>query len=43
MKEKGLFKAEIEKLASCFNPVEASQGKSNYQKLRADTVKIVNK
>ena len=39
----GLYKAEIEKLASRFDPVEASQGKSNYEKLRTDTLKIVNK
>jgi hypothetical protein len=43
LKEKGLYKAEFEKLASRFDPVEASQGKSDYVKLRTDTLKIVNK
>ena len=43
LKEKGLFKAEIDKLASRFDPVEAAAGKSNYVKLRTDTLKIVNK
>ena len=43
LKEKGLYKAELEKLASRFDPVEAAAGKSNYVKLRTDTLKIVNK
>jgi hypothetical protein len=43
LKEQGLFTVELAKLASRFNPVEASQGKSNYVRLRADTLNIVNK
>jgi hypothetical protein len=43
LKEQGLFTDELTKLASRFNPVEASQGKSNYVRLRADTLNIVNK
>ena len=38
-----LTQAEIDKLASRFDPVEAAAGKSNYVKLRTDTLKIVNK
>jgi hypothetical protein len=43
LKEKGLFKEKIEKLASQFKPVEASLGKSDYQKLRTDTLNLVNR
>jgi hypothetical protein len=43
LKEKGLFTAELAKLAPKFKPVEASLGKSNYEKLRTETLKIVNK
>jgi hypothetical protein len=43
LREQGLFKAELDRLAKGFNPVEAAEGKSNYVKLRTDTLNIVNK
>jgi hypothetical protein len=42
LKEKGLFAKEIAALAGKFKPVEAASGKSDYVKLRKETLKLVN-
>jgi hypothetical protein len=43
LQEQGLYKDEIKKLSLKFDPVEASKGKSDYEKLKSETLKIVNK
>ena len=43
LQEQGLYKDEIKKLSLKFDPVEASKGKSDYEKLKRETLKIVNK
>ena len=43
LKESGLFKDELDKLALRFRVDEAVTGKSDYVKLRADTLKVINK
>ena len=43
LKEKGLFAKELGELAAKFKPVEASLGKSDYLKLRKETLDLVNR
>ena len=43
LKEQGLFTGELEKVAALYKPDEAVAGKSNFTKIRQETLAVVNR
>ena len=43
LKEQGLFKEELAKVAALYKQAEASANKSNFVKIRQETLDVVNK